>query len=370
MKKLFLFLALSIFITEGAFTQSGNASIYLGADLSYLNEMIDCGGEFRSNGKIVEPYQFFASQGANIVRVRLWNNPEWTKYSNYDDVKRTIESARKNNMKILLDFHYSDTWADPQKQLIPKAWKEIEDYKILGDSVYFYTFNILTDLNKLGLLPEFVQVGNETNSEILLKVEAAEHGKKIDWNRNSFLLNRGLQAVHDVSAKTGVKIESMIHIAQPENALWWFKEAKENNLIDFDWIGLSYYPKWSTYGLDKLEIALDSLKKTYQKRIMIVETAYPYNFENVDSAGNILGKEALVPDFPGTPEGQYEYMVKLTKVTLKGGGEGVIYWEPAWISTKCSTLWGLGSHWENATFFDSKNGNEALEAFKFYNYPY
>jgi arabinogalactan endo-1,4-beta-galactosidase len=160
----------------------------------------------------------------------------------------------------------------------------------------------------------------------------------------------------------------MLHIAQPENALWWFKDATENGITDFAWIGLSYYPKWSKYGLDKLEEALDSLKRTYNKQIMIVETAYPYSFDNVDSASNILGVDALITGYPATPKGQLDYMNRLTEVTLKGGGEGVIYWEPAWVSSKCHTLWGQGSHWENATFFDAENGNEALEAFEFFRY--
>lgn len=343
-------------------------TIYLGADLSYLNEMIDCGGEFRSNGELVEPYKFFADQGANIVRVRLWHNPDWTSYSNFEDVKRTIEYSRKNNMKILLDYHYSDTWADPSKQLIPAAWKGIDDLNILGDSLYLYTWNTLMDLYEMGLLPEFVQVGNETNSEILLDTMVGEEGDEINWERNSYLLNRGLQAVRDVSEKTGEDIQSMLHIAQPENALWWFKIAVEWELTDYDWIGLSYYPKWSEYGLDELANALDSLKSTYHKQIMIVETAYPYGFNNVDGASNILGEDALIEDYPGTPEGQLKFMQKLTEVAIDGGAEGVIYWEPAWISTPCSTLWGQGSHWENATFFDAANNNEALPAFEFLNY--
>lgn len=368
MKNIFIVLIIGFLFSRCAENKPTEKELYLGADLSYVNEMMDCGAEFRSHGELVEPYALFAEKGCNLVRVRLWHNPDWTNYSNFADVKRTLQHAKENNMKVLFDFHYSDTWADPQKQLIPKAWKGITDMKILGDSVYNYTYNTLYELYTLNLLPEFVQVGNETNSEILLDVPNEEHGKPINWERNAHLLNRGLQAVRDVSAKTNTPIQSMLHIAQPENALWWFKQAQENGITNFDWMGLSYYPKWSEYGLNKLEVALDSLKKTYKKRIMIVETAYPYGFDNVDSASNILGEDALVPDYPATPAGQFEYMKKLTEVTLKGGGDGVIYWEPAWVSSKCSTLWGQGSHWENATFFDAKNGNEALEVFEFFKY--
>lgn len=358
-------IALSIYACN---TREDKQELYLGADLSYLNEMLDCNGEFRVNGELVEPYKLFADKGCELVRVRLWNNPDWTNYSDYEDVKRTIREAKKNNMQVLLDFHYSDTWADPHKQLIPKAWAEIKDVKVLGDSVYNFTYYVLNDLYNQNLLPEFVQVGNETNIEILMPAPYDENSGPIDWERNAFLLNKGLEAVQAIEEQTGSAIESMLHIAQPENALWWFKQAFENKLSNFEWIALSYYPKWSTYSLDKLEIALDSLKSTYNKRIMIVETAYPYGFANVDSAGNILGEDALIPGFSATPQGQLDYMNKLVEVTLKGGGEGIIYWEPAWVTNSCSTLWGQGSHWENATFFDAENGNEILPVFDFFSY--
>ena len=337
--------------------------IYLGADLSYVNEMLDCGGEYRKDGNVVNPYQLFAENGANIVRVRLWHTPDWTQYSNFQDVKKTITEAKANNMKVLLDFHYSDSWADPGKQIIPQAWAEITDINVLGDSLYNYTFNTLDQLFSANLLPDFVQVGNEINSEIL---KSAPASGSINWSRNSFLIKQGLQAVRDMSAKAATPIQSMLHIAQPENAIWWFKEATNNGILDFDWIALSYYPIWSSYSIDKLEIAINTLKNTYNKRIMIVETGYPHSFNNVDNANIILGQDSVIPGYPGTPQGQKDFMIKLTNVLIQGGGEGVIYWEPAWISTGCSTLWGQGSHWENATFFDELNNNEALPAFQFF----
>ena len=151
------------------------------------------------------------------------------------------------------------------------------------------------------------------------------------------------------------------------NALNWFKDAQTNNVTDFDIIGLSYYSKWSTYALGDLHRAIDSLKTTYKKEIVIVETAYPHTLENIDAAGNILGEDAIIPNFPATPQGQKNYLIKLTNEVLKAGGLGVIYWEPAWVTSSSSTLWGTGSHWDNATFFDAFNSNEALPAFDFFN---
>lgn len=342
--------------------------IYLGGDLSYVNEMLDCGGVFRLNGEIKNPYEIFAEKGANIVRVRLWHNPEWTNYSNFQDVKKTIRLSKEQGMSILLDFHYSDNWADPGDQIIPKAWADIKDIETLGDSLYNYTFETLDNLAKANLLPEFVQIGNETNSEILLQIKVDELTAPINWTRNIFLFNKGLQALEDISQKYKKEVRSMIHIAQPEFAFPWFDTAMVNGLNDFEWIGLSYYPKWSSYPLSSIDKTVDSLIRRFNKRVMVIETAYPYSLESHDEANNILMEDALIENYPASPKGQLKFMEDLTKAVINGGGEGVIYWEPAWISTQCTTRWGKGSHWENATFFDAGNGNEALEVFDFLNY--
>lgn len=342
------------------------ATFYLGADLSYVNEMLDCGAKYREKGQLVDPYELFGEKGANISRIRLWNDPtNWTNYSHYEDVELAIKRSKEAGMEILLDFHYSDTWADPQHQVIPKAWETIEELDVLADSLYNFTYRTLASLHVKGLTPEFVQVGNEVNIKIM-QDSSQMNVDTINWLRNNSLLNAGLKAVADFSKAKEVDINRMMHIAQPENALWWFEEASKNGLGDFEWIGLSYYPKWSTYGLDSLNVAIDSLIKTYKKEVMVVETAYPFTMNNADPAHNILGEDALISDFPATKEGQYEYMKRLIEVTKKGGGMGVIYWEPAWVTSNCSTLWGLGSHWDNATFFDAERGNEALKVFELF----
>jgi len=365
MKYLNYLLIPGLLLIFAACNRSGDNKVYLGADLSYVNEMEDCDGEFRENGKVMDPYELFANKGCNLVRVRLWNNPAWSGYSDYKDVELTIRRSKAQGMEVLLDFHYSDTWADPQHQVIPKAWENISELSVLGDSLYNFTYNTLMKLAAKNILPELVQVGNEVNIEIM-QPEDSMNVSSINWERNIYLLNLGIKAVKDVAQKAGKEIQIVIHIAQPENALWWFDEAEKNELSGYDWIGLSYYPKWSTYKFDDIPQAIDSLRKKFNKRVMIVETAYPFTFENADEAGNILGEDALIPNYPATPEGQLKYMTHLVKLTLQGGGEGVIYWEPAWISTRCSTPWGQGSHWDNAIFFDAKNGNGALSAFGFF----
>lgn len=343
---------------------SENIPFYYGADLSYVNEMEDCGAVYKNDkGAAQDAYKIFKEAGTNLVRVRLWHNPTWTNYSNYNDVKKTISRAKALGMNVLLDFHYSDSWTDPEKQKIPAAWKsQMNNKEALGKLLYDYTYQTLNNLSKENLLPEIVQVGNEINPMILQDDELVW---PINWVRNSYLLNNGIKAVRDISKEKNKKIGVMLHIAQPENALWWFKEATANGITDYDWIGLSYYPSYSTYTLDNVSTPLKTLISTYKKRLMIVETAYPFTLNNNDNASNNLGTEALINGYQATQAGQLGYLKKLKEVVAAAGGEGIIYWEPAWVSTSCKTLWGTGSHWDNATLFD--NSNKATLGMQFYN---
>jgi arabinogalactan endo-1,4-beta-galactosidase len=337
---------------------------YYGADLSYVNEMEDCGAVYKdSNENFKDPYKIFAEAGTNLVRIRLWHNPTWTNYSNINDVKKSIQRAKSEGMNVLLDFHYSDSWADPSNQEIPAAWlNQINNTELLGDLVYNYTFDTLNELYNSNLLPEIVQIGNEINAMIL---QNGEVEWPIDWLRNSALINKGIKAVRDISNQKNKKIEIMLHIAQPENALWWFGEAFNAGITDFDWIGLSYYPLWSEYNLNTIDVPLKNLIETYAKKLMIVETAYPFTLTNADSANNIIGENALIPGYPASQQGQLDYLNDLKTKISESGGQGIIYWEPAWVSTNCKTLWGQGSHWDNATLFD--HNNKSNLGMQFYN---
>ncbi len=339
-------------------------TFYFGADLSYVNEMEDCGAVYKNGeGQVADAYQIFKDAGANLVRLRLWHNPTWTDYSNFEDVKKSISRAKSRGMRVLLDFHYSDTWADPNKQEIPAAWlSEINNTQALSQLLYDYTFSTLMNLADDNLTPDIVQVGNEINPMIL---QSGTLEWPIDWSRNSALLNKGIQAVRDAASQSNDSIEVMLHIAQPENGLWWFEQATANGVTDFDWIGLSYYPVWSDYTLANVKVPLTTLIQTYQKRLMVVETAYPYTLTNQDPANNILGTNALVSGFPASQQGQLDYLIRLQQEVEGAGGEGLIYWEPAWVSTSCSTLWGQCSHWDNATLFDENK--EPTLGLNFYN---
>lgn len=338
---------------------------FAGADLSYVNEMEDCGASYKLGNETLDPFALFAGAKTNLIRVRLWHTPA-TQYSNLADAKKTIARAKQYKMKVLLDLHYSDTWADPEKQFIPKTWESLYDNSnALSIALYDYTYSVLNELKRENLIPEMIQIGNETNSEIL-QLESSMNTSSINWQRNAQLINAGLKAVNDFNKNENLHIERVLHIAQPENALTWFPQAKAADITDFDIIGLSYYPKWSSYKLAGLGNAIHSLKTQFKKDVMIVETAYIWTLDNFDAANNVLGEDSLIADFPASPEGQYDYLMALANQVIDAGGIGVVYWEPAWVSTQCKTQWGVGSHWENASFFYPPSGNEALKSILFF----
>ena len=337
-------------------------AFYLGVDLSYVNEMDDCGAVYLENGIAQDAFQLFSRHGASLVRARLWHNPDWTDYSTVPDITKTFRRAKEAGMATLLDFHYSDNWADPGKQAIPAAWQGMDEDELV-EAVYDYTYDVLMELHENGLMPRFVQVGNETNSGMLKQVAA------LDWPRDARLFNAGIKAVRDAAKETNTNPKIILHVAQPENAGWWFQNAIENGITDFDVIGLSYYPQWSSFSVSDVGGQVTYLRQKFDKDVMIVETAYLWTLDAADeTASNILNKG--VRGYPFTVEGQRQFMIDLSQNLISNGALGVVYWEPAWVSTPCSTRWGQGSHWENATFFDFKNNNEVHAGIEFLSFDY
>ena len=344
----------TLLIAEG---QGAETDFYFGVDLSYVNEVEDCGAVYRENGEPRDPFALFAAHGANLVRARLWHNPDWTRYSTLTDVERTFTRARDAGMSTLLDFHYSDNWADPGAQEIPVDWQAMDDDQLV-DAVYEYTRDVLMELHADNLVPAFVQIGNETNSGILKREDAR------DWSRDALLFNAGIRAVRDFAHETNTNPQVILHVAQPENAGWWFTEAEADGITDFDVIGVSYYPQWSTFSIADMGAQVSYLRQRFDKQVMVLETAYAWTRDAVDeTAANILNQG--IRGYPFSPEGQRRFMTDLTQGLISNGALGVVYWEPAWVSTECLTRWGQGSHWENATFFDFQNDNELLEGIDF-----
>jgi arabinogalactan endo-1,4-beta-galactosidase len=240
--------------------------------------------------------------------------------------------------------------------------------EVLGHVLYEYTFGVLTELDAHGLMPDIVQVGNEINTEILRAENAA--GYPINWERNAYLLNEAIRAVRDAGVQAGQAPRVMLHVAKPEEVEGWLRSAERAGVTDFDIIGISYYPGWSNHSIETAANVVRKLRYQFGKEVLIAETAYPWTLGGALDAGNILNETNLLPDYPATPEGQRAFVIDLMQAVLDSGGLGIVYWEPAWVSTDCRTLWGTGSHWENAAFFDFRNENEVLPAIEYLSHPY
>ncbi len=265
--------------------------LLFGADLSFAYQMDDCGVVYRDAGKPVDLYALFKNHGANVARVRLWTDGNPTKYSTPADVTRSLKRAKALGLKTLLDFHYSDWWADGGKQIIPAAWAKIDAPEKLADVLYRYTYDTLIALDKAGVMPDMVQPGNEINHEIL--DHAAWKTGAINWQRNALLLNAAIRAIRDAGKKTGKMPKVMIQIAQPENNPPWYAAAVKAGVTDFDMIGISYYPKWSTNSLRGLGRTINMLRNTYPgKDVLVVETAYPYTSKSNPAAAALADDNA------------------------------------------------------------------------------
>lgn len=361
-------------VTEDEVVFYDHTQFVMGADLSYVNQILDLGGRWSDSGKVEDPYRIFRKYGANLVRLRLFHDPQWTKtvytppidnmYNDFEDVKRAVKASKDNGMTVCLDFHYSDSWADPAKQVKPAAWNGLS-LTILHDSIYNYTYRVLSRLATENLMPEYVQAGNEINPGFLLP-----QGDR--WNKKNdfiYLLNGAIKAVRDASALSPVKPKIIVHVAQPENAVSWFEGMAAGGLTDYDIAGISYYYIWSTVFIDDLSNSISELKTLTGKEVMVVETAYPWTLQNADSYNNIIEPSKINGSrFPASEEGQYDYLVKLTQEIIDGGGKGIMYWEPAWISSAAKDLWGTGSAWDCNTLFDS--GGNALKGMNYMNFRY
>ncbi|MEO6637799.1 MAG: glycosyl hydrolase 53 family protein, partial [Ginsengibacter sp.] len=241
----------------------------VGADISFLPELEAKGIKFSDKGIQKDAIDILKDHGFNYIRLRLFVNPSndsgYSPGKGFCDLKHTLEMAKrikKAGLKFLLDFHYSDTWADPGKQYIPLAWKDLE-FDALADEVYSYTKKVLEELKAQGTLPDMVQTGNEINHGIIWPVGNIQHPDSL-----AVLLKAGMAAVKDVDPK----IITMIHIALggQDNESAFFLDNMIKRGVTFDVIGESYYPKW--HGtLQDLQSNLTSLEKKYNKPVIVAE---------------------------------------------------------------------------------------------------
>ncbi len=349
---------------------------YFGHDLSYVNQMEDCGAVFKEDGVPKDVYTIFADHGTNLIRVRLWMDPSWWQdslvqpagvkphYNDLEDVKETIQRAKEAGMQVMLGLHYSDFWADPGRQLIPRAWLDVAySLEDLKDSVYNYTTRVLTELDHAGLMPDYVKIGNENNGGFLRHIPEEDGYEPIasvssSWSRHAQLFNAGIAAVRDVGATASVDPKIVIHFSNKLGGqVWNYNNIISNGVTDFDVIGISYYYAWHGGSIGELESTIRTLVSSFSAyEVMVVETGYLWTTENYDTMGNIINE----PDpqyLPVIPEKQLEYLVDFSRAVMRSGGKGVVFWEPAWVTTPCKTPWGTGSAHDHVAFFNPQNTN-------------
>lgn len=362
------------------------STLIKGMDLSTLPEVERCGGKFYDSGVQGDAVEILKSCGMNMVRLRLWNDPYSETGEPYgagtNDLPTTAAMAKrlkKAGIDWLLDFHYSDFWADPGKQNIPKAWAGLT-VDGLEQAVYEYTLRVLRTLEKEQVLPQMVAVGNELTNGLLWP-----YGKVPNFVNITRFLNAGIRAVREAAPEAKI----MIHLDNGgNNRLYrtWFDSFFAKGGMDFDYIGLSYYPFW--HGtMEDLKNNLYDLAGRYGKELIIAEVSTGFTMEDYaryeklekENRKGMATKPELaqkVP-YPMSPEGQSAFMLDLMNLleSVPGGkGVGFFYWEPAWIPVPGSQ-WATeaalaytgekgpgGNEWANQALFDYE-GN-ALPALK------
>ena len=331
-------LLLFISSTTIALAQKKNKLAFAkGADVSWLPQMEATGYRFYdTDGKEKDCLQLLKERGMNTIRLRVFVNPSQDKASGHCSKEETVAMAlraQKAKMRIMIDFHYSDTWADPAKQAKPAAWANLS-FDALQNKVYEHTFDVLTALKKAGVTPEWVQVGNEIPGGMLWP-----DGSTNNWAQLAQLLNKGYEATKAVNAK----IKVIVHVDEGNNNekfRWFFDKATEHQ-VKYDVIGLSYYPFW--------------IKKDYSETIADLQN-------NLNDMASRYQKEVMVVEVGGVDE-QVQNTRELLAATIKAvravpdhKGLGVLYWEPQ--GAKSWSGYGL-SAWQQ----DGKP-SPALDAFK------
>ena len=330
------------FINSLLFTQSNE--FMKGVDLSMLKQVEDNGGLFYENGNQIDPIQEFNSKGINTVRLKIWHNP----LQNYNDLESVLEIAErvKNaELDLLLDFHYSDTWADPSNQNKPAAWENL-NFETLCDSIEQYSRYVITKLKNQNTLPKYVQIGNETDCGFLWPdgYVCGESNNDIQWNKLRDLFMHAIEGVNAaLDFEDSLKIIS--HVSSGGN--WVFGNLLEED-IPIDILAISYYPMWHGTLAD-LNQNINMLATQFGKPVLVVETAYPFTLSWNDNTNNILGLETqLLDGYEASEEGQFSFLYDLISLVHDNDfGYGICYWAPDWISTS-----QFGSPWENQALFD------------------
>ncbi len=293
------------------------ADYAVGADLSFAKQAEDQGKVFKDNNQPEPVLQIFKDHGYNWIRLRLFHTPTQLP-NNLEYTIATAQAAKKLGFKFLLDYHYSDTWADPGKQFIPKAWEGMSHAQLV-EAVRNYTRDTIAQFREAGVLPDMVQIGNEITNGTLWP-----DGKlPANWDNFADILNAGIAGV-EAGRGDQPRPRIMIHIDKggDKKATKAFFDKLNSYHIAFDVIGQSYYPWWHG-SLNDLRENLIFMANAYPQDIVVVEAAY--NWKQAEY-------RTRPGPFPETPEGQKEFLDELNRVVQaapNGRGIGVFWWEPA-----------------------------------------
>lgn len=346
MKKL-LFILFSVSILSCSSDNSSETEppvvedeIIRGADMSFLPLAESEGAVYKHDNQPENAITTLKNAGCNAIRIRLWQNPS-DGHSGLAEVKAFAQRIKAANMKVWLTVHYSDTWADPANQTKPVAWQSL-NFTALKTAVTDYTNQVMTEIN-----PDIIQIGNETNDGMLWPEG------RLSTNESQYLELAAAASSAIRSKSTTTKI--MLHHAGISGSDWFFSKVAT---IDYDYIGLSYYPIWHGTSLVALQNTMNTLGHLYNKKVLIAETAYPFTFGYNDYTNNIIGMQnQILPAFPATEAGQKGFLSAIKNVINQSShGIGFCYWGSEWIAFRGPTATN-GSTWENQALWDFNNNS-------------
>jgi len=324
-----------------------NALSMRGADVSTAQRALDLGAKYYdANGNAADPLDILKGAGVNYVRLRVWNNPA-SGYNNKAKVLAYAKAVKAKGLGLLVDFHYSDTWADPGNQRKPAAWASHGVGQLQTD-VYNYTYDVCNSLKAQGTTPDSVQIGNEINVGMLWN-----DGKVVDndFTNLSLLLKAGYNATKACNSATKV----IIHTANADSdahARWFYDGIKAKG-VSWDITGLSYYCMWHGSLTTLYDVTAD-MRSRYGKDVVIAETAYPFTTANADSTGNSVTSGCS--GYPLTWAGQAANFTDVQNTARNAGAIGVFYWEPTWYAVP-------GNGWDPADINNSGDGWDNMAVF-------
>jgi arabinogalactan endo-1,4-beta-galactosidase len=318
---------------------------FAGADVSALERIEQAGGVFREAGQAGDAIAILRSHGSNLFRLRLFVNPNGQEVE-VNDLAYTIRMASRIKAAggaLLLDIHYSDTWADPGHQATPAAWAGF-DIDTLDHQVEVYTGDAIRQLKQAGALPDFVQIGNEIDAGMLWPLGQVSYASDsaAQWDQFTRLLKAGIRGVQGALSQ-GDSVRIMLHYSQGGSAggTQWFFDHMQAYGVPYDLIGLSYYPWWHG-SIAGLEANLHATALRYGRDIMIVETSYPWRAGGWEAMASNRGAMT----WPVSSQGQAKFLrdVRAAVAAVPNGhGSGVIWWYPEAIRVPGLFIWGDGS---------------------------